>query len=116
MELFGVLSCFFINDIKIYQSWYASEIDTCYIFTSSISDRVDNEDIIIYPNPASYRLNLRISRANDYIVTVFDLYGKQISVLKNSEFIDLRNLSEGTYLLKIQTEESIAVRKFIIIR
>jgi Secretion system C-terminal sorting domain len=73
----------------------------------------------ISPNPTSGKVNIVISN-NDQLVpttmTVYDLIGKQVLTQKtttNVVELDMSNLAKGTYLLKIDTNNSTYTEKIM---
>lgn len=77
------------------------------------------KNIKLYPNPA--KDNFQISLGNDFIendfqnISIFDIKG--CLVQKNNKFkeiIDIKNLSKGTYFVKIQFSNSQVTKKLIV--
>ena len=72
----------------------------------------------MYPNPATNVVNIT-NNENMLVnqVTVYDITGKQLSAqsFNNQTEIQLNveNLASGTYMLHLQTEEGIAVKKLV---
>ncbi|MBN1953055.1 MAG: T9SS type A sorting domain-containing protein [Bacteroidales bacterium] len=67
----------------------------------------------LYPNPASEALNVELDRAATLYIT--DVNGR-IAMVKEevlSERFDISTLPSGMYILSIETEAGIAVRKFV---
>lgn len=80
--------------------------------TSEHFEETDS-NISIYPVPTETTLNISTDLIIDSIV-MFDLLGKQIMFIeKPSNRIDVSNLSEGMYLLKIQTENKTVIKRFV---
>jgi PKD repeat protein len=76
------------------------------------------KDINIYPNPAKDQININ-SGIRIESVTIFDINGQQKMRMDNSGFnysINLGNLPDGTYILRITTEKGMAQRKMNIKR
>ncbi len=68
------------------------------------------ENIQVYPNPTRDRVFIAFSK-QEYNVSVSDLSGRVILNEKNAEELTLKNLSNGTYLLTIESGgESKSVR------
>lgn len=79
--------------------------------------------VIVFPNPASGEVYLRISSGSDVAsnIAVFNAFGSLIystkqDLLKGDQQITLdgTNWSEGSYYVKVQTAEAIASRLFFI--
>ena len=71
---------------------------------SAISTSDSNSDFILYPNPASDRLQISNLLKSD-IVLVYDLFGKTYKLSQThhqqTRTIEVSNLSTGLYILKI---------------
>lgn len=96
-------------DNNIASSWIASTA------TLSAPDFAMDAAIAIYPNPVSGNLNIR---ANENInqIWISDISGKLLQVVDgNSQTlaIDFSGFSKGIYLLKIETENRMAIQKII---
>jgi len=87
------------------------------------------EKIEIFPNPTAgllsyeYIFNKNYEKKSRYSLRIYDLYGKFVKDLGQSAsedgsslsgIADLRSLPNGFYLLKLQTNESILTRKFLL--
>ncbi|MFV0570899.1 MAG: T9SS type A sorting domain-containing protein [Xanthomarina gelatinilytica] len=67
----------------------------------------------IYPVSTEATINISTDLIIDSIV-MFDLLGKQImDIEKPSNRINVSNLSEGMYLLKIQTKNKTVIKRFV---
>lgn len=80
-------------------------------------DDVNGIDVNIYPNPASRIVNLRTAEAIS-TVSVYNAIGQQVMLRQgngNDMQIDLYNLANGHYTMRIVTTEGhVAIRKFIV--
>jgi hypothetical protein len=81
------------------------------------------ENIVIYPNPCHGRLTVEIGDLNnsDVSVTVLDILGqsitKQLMNNSNGKFsttLNLENLTNGIYLIKIQSGKYAITRKIVL--
>lgn len=86
----------------------------------SMADSSSNIRVIsIYPNPTNQN-NVNITSNSTYIekISVFDRYGKLLieesEVNNKSEVLDMKNLVEGLYFVKIETENNQTVIKKLI--
>ncbi len=59
--------------------------------------------IYVYPNPATDFI--KISEKMDTLV-LYDVTGKEIIKVKNSNVVDLKNLSAGTYILRAKNKQA----------
>lgn len=75
--------------------------------------------VLIGPNPVSNTLNIKFDKAESGMVEVYSLLGKRI---KNIEFadanlsLDLSDVQEGIYLVRLQTQEGILTRRIVVKR
>lgn len=78
-------------------------------------------DIKIYPNPAknSININLNNSITNEIDYTLYDIQGRLMMNKKSSSAItnlNIENLTEGIYLLVIETENVKSTKKIVVKR
>ncbi len=79
--------------------------------TTSLSDLSSN-DILLYPNPTKSIITIATS-IKPLKIELYDINGKLVSENNNTETIDLSELSEGMYVVKIFTATNCFVRKVI---
>ncbi|AZA58745.1 T9SS type A sorting domain-containing protein [Chryseobacterium shandongense] len=72
------------------------------ILSVNEANEVGNK-IYAYPNPATDFI--KISEKMDTLV-LYDVTGKEIIKVKNSNVVDLTNLSEGTYILRAKNKQA----------
>jgi len=103
--------------IGVYSSWTISAnnnpyyfSETCTLSTQSFTDK----KISIYPNPVS---NLLFFKARNAIktITIYDNIGRKVLINSNisKNYLDVSNLNEGVYMLRIQTNSGISTKKLI---
>jgi hypothetical protein len=88
-------------------------------YNLSIVESNKNENINIYPNPANNKLSLEFQQSilfHNSIISISNIQG-QILIrqnLKQSKTdIDINSLANGIYILKIEFDNSVVVKKFI---
>ncbi|MCE3225923.1 MAG: hypothetical protein K0S32_474 [Bacteroidetes bacterium] len=85
-----------------------------------ITERVQENIIKVYPNPSEGIVYLASSKENNnYIINLCDLLGKCVMTKHivnafQTEKLDLSILSEGAYLLNVQTESGVYRDKIVI--
>lgn len=91
-----------------------------YAFASLINDNGLNaaseevKRLKIYPNPTNGQIWLEeLSDMDIMNLKVFDSSGRELTVEKNSDSIDLSNLPDGVYNIVIQSEEGVVVQSVI---
>lgn len=72
------------------------------------SDDVSDDDFAVYPNPTNGVLHIKTDQ-NIIFVELFDLTGKSVA-RSNDTIIDVSNLPNGLFLLKINTEKGSSAR------
>ena len=78
------------------------------LVTSSIKD-VENNLIIVYPNPANQFIEIPLYNSQEAILKIYDVTGKMLSqtlIQSNNKTyqFDINYLSKGMYLLQISSE------------
>lgn len=84
-------------------------------FTSSLDDQDFVEKLNVFPNPVGDILNidLIIKSGLDYEVFITDLMGATVTkVSKNTNFLQVSDLSSGMYLLNVRTKDGVFAHKF----
>jgi len=82
-------------------------------------ETVNADGIKVYPNPTSGQLKITTSDYQISDMRLFDITGRQMSVVGQSEIgqseiaIDLSHLESGIYFLRIQTENGAVTKKII---
>lgn len=72
---------------------------------------IDKLGVMIYPNPTQEKLNI-VTNGTFTKATVTDFSGKVVFV-GNSKTIDISNLSNGVYFVKVETTQGISNTKFV---
>ncbi len=85
----------------------------------SVNDIIEQEnDIpIIYPNPANDYLNLEHSSdCNISFIEIFNIHGELVKsnrIENNKKIIRVKSLSDGVYIIRIQTDKGLVIKKMI---
>lgn len=85
---------------------------------TNIKDPYLSENIHVYPNPVKGSLNIR-SAFDLQLIEVIDMHGRQVKrfhPIDKSDQINLADLSNGVYGLRIYSSEGILTRKILIQR
>ena len=80
--------------------------------TSNDIETASAIDFAIYPNPVGNTLNIDCDQEVSKI-EVFDMQGKNIAIADNTTAINVSTLGKGTYVVRITTDEGVAVRTFV---
>jgi len=100
--------------------WSVRSIDASKVFSDSSAqsalgtrDVVKNNEISIYPNPASEKVFIQGEKVSD--IEMYSMDGrKQNVVLNNDQSINVSHLTKGAYLLKLKIKNEITTRKLMI--
>ena len=103
-------------------------------FTTGITNYISEDGILLYPNPTSGKIELRINNEQLIInnVKVYDVYGKLLHVLSSHSgesgvadrhsreggnplllTIDLSNYPSGIYFVRLNTDSGILTKKVV---
>lgn len=84
----------------------------------SVPTEKASKDLHVYPNPVSQQLYFRIAELNDredVKISVWDMTGRKLYEIQTSEkTINVSSLSNGFYILKIETGHKIYTQTFIV--
>jgi hypothetical protein len=67
----------------------------------------------IYPNPCSHMLNIETASATQFMATVYDIAGRQVIAPIQQNSIDVSALTNGLYMLRLNTKEGQQIVSFI---
>ena len=76
--------------------------------TASISE-VENANVVLYPNPVTNILNIEAQGIQE--VSVMDVNGRTVMTLQNTNRIDMSNLANGVYFVRVITSEGVSTQK-----
>ena len=83
----------------------------------SIGENSYDEDILIYPNPATEEIIIKLSKALSQYVEIYSSFGtlvKKVKVNDRISAIDLRSLAPGIYFIRLGKSEGL--QKLVIVR
>ena len=106
-----------IDDIKIYdETITAATVLTLYNEVNStvgINEKITQNQFTLYPTPSTSQLNIESSEKIDEI-NIIDLSGTTLKTIVNPKNkIDVSLLSQGLYLLQIQSSNGITNKRFV---
>jgi len=87
-----------------------------YNNSSLIVEEQNSRNISFFPNPTKGKLNFDFANDNIQKFSIFDITGKKIiekTEIQQNKTIDLSNLDNGIYIIKIQTDKKIFTTKII---
>ncbi|MEM7104966.1 MAG: T9SS type A sorting domain-containing protein, partial [Bacteroidota bacterium] len=87
--------------------------------TSTINPWLE-EQVEVFPNPATENIHIEISNVNLESLQMFDILGREIQVVVDSRgqlsTIDITGIENGTYLVRVNTYEGSVSRRIVIAR
>lgn len=90
---------------------------------TSIEETEFSKSIVLYPNPAAYTAKLQITGSDkDLAITIVNAVGQEMkkftvnSGVRNEIEIDLANLNEGLYFVRISDGSNMAIKRLMIQR
>ena len=113
------LSCIFVDDVA-YSSANWTNIDPASTFVNneaecaalSIEDNTFGLGVSVYPNPTDNYLFIEGNK-NPISISIYNLLGKKVMSAKNTNRIDVKELSSGVYIIRISDGKGQTDRKFI---
>ena len=87
--------------------------------TLSVEDQLVDATIKLYPNPVTEYLTIDIDKLTELSIVIYNITGKEIYKSKLNQqrnTINVSALSSGTYLIQINTTNSLQSKSFKIIK
>jgi hypothetical protein len=104
-----------VCDGNVVSEWSATLIATA---TNSGLDSWLDGSVNLYPNPANEVINVECTINNVQVTNmeVYDVYGKLINTVivnENPTRINVSNLANGMYFVRVTTEEGMVTKRFV---
>jgi len=80
--------------------------------TTSISELNPDNSFKVYPNPAQHSITIDNLSA-DASIDIFDMSGRNVLAVHGTKTINISNLTNGIYCVRISGKSGIAVKRFI---
>ena len=80
--------------------------------TLGTSETEIKKTLSIYPNPTTDLINV-ITKDKITDISVYDLSGRKMTIERANNFINVKHLQNGTYIINIETTEGKSSQKFI---
>lgn len=81
---------------------------------TSINESEFAKSVSVYPNPTFGAI--KVSRVNNATIEVYDIVGNKVAEKANTNTIDISNLTNGTYLIKVITNNQVINKKINLIK
>lgn len=115
------LSCIFVDDAAwSTANWTHIDPASTFVETQAECDAlgIDDEFLLqnvqIYPNPITDQLFINGNHINILSIQLYNVLGKKVlHEQSNLQQIDVSNLNQGVYLVKIKTDKGIISKKII---
>ena len=108
------LTCIQVDD-AVYSTTNWTNIDAGASFSENCSsvgiDELPNQEIQIFPNPASSHITVRKVFELEEIL-IFNLFGSLIQV-ENTKTISIENLPSGIYIMHVKTTKGLIRKRFV---
>jgi len=104
----------FLNSVAVAQNGNA--IRCIEDVTASIENFSFQNEIQIFPNPATDRVIISLKEIRNYHISIYDMMGKSIyeqNLEDHMNYIEIGGLPKGTYLIKLISENQVVSYKFI---
>ena len=83
--------------------------------TNSLTTITQIQDLIqLYPNPVSGNLNIKCKKETTFTTSIYDMNGRLLIQANETPTIDLSELKNGIYLVKVATEGKEFSRKITV--
>jgi hypothetical protein len=82
-----------------------------------INEQFLENEILLYPNPAKDKLNLKWNNSNNISIIIYNSIGQELSTIflsKQNRIIDISELHNGLYFLKISDGNKAGIKKLIV--
>lgn len=108
-----LVTCTFSNNQQV---WQHQSYPSCYVSIVLSVDQLELFDFKIYPNPFTDRIHIENIDLQQYELTILNSLGqtaKRTQVNNDNIMIDLSELKEGIYFLRIESRDSAKTMKII---
>lgn len=98
-------------------AYFAADNIIYEAFDVGINPRVDNDNLLVYPNPSNGVFNINNTFSEDSYLDVFNQLGEKVMTrqMKNGDnLIDLTGMTPGIYILRINSPDHVFSRPIIL--
>lgn len=87
--------------------------------TAGVEDRISENNVTIYPNPATSEFTIALPKTMKAEIRIFDITGKLLiyeadAMIATKHTVNVSSLSSGTYFVRVNSEEGTATKKLLI--
>ncbi|CAL2078794.1 M60 family peptidase N-terminal accessory domain-containing protein [Tenacibaculum sp. 190524A05c] len=87
-----------------------------YYFNNLSTDDENEKDLKIYPNPANQIIKVIAKNQSELELTLYDIHGRVVAYNDKSAELDVKQISNGTYFLRITNLEGNSIIKKVLIK
>jgi len=105
---------------KLYAATYGRGVWRTPLYNSTLgnNDFIKLDVIKIYPNPAKNNIHISWKESDKTELRLFDIKGRLVHyakniILKNTYNLNIKNLDNGVYFLRINTPKGVTIKKII---
>lgn len=117
---FGLFSDIFVNEDGFYFDDFTVKVigDTVSPPTSTSINVMDSDDWSVYPNPNNGNFIVKSHNQNRANISIYNALGQEIYITSAlpSNLFEINNLSQGSYILLIKSENSIIRKQIQVLR
>ena len=84
-----------------------------YYYEILSTDDLDEEGMTIFPNPTNSKINIRTPNSKKFDIELYDMRGRLVIQIENTNSLDVDHLNTGIYLLQFKTSEGNRIVKKI---
>jgi hypothetical protein len=93
-------------------NFYLAVDDVTIEENTSNVNTISTSEINIYPNPTTGLLN--VTNAKDAAINVYNTVGELVKTVSNTNTVDLSDVQNGTYIVKVITNNNIVVKNIVL--
>jgi hypothetical protein len=84
--------------------------------SSGIEDKTSLKQLTVFPNPVTTKLMIQggFHENQEYTVTIYNALGSEVLKVTNTSQIDVSEIPDGMYVLRVNTQEQQNFSKFIV--
>ncbi len=99
---------YYIDDVNVHCC-------TCDSVSNGVSEINKEEDIMVYPNPATTSLTVTLLKGEG-VLTIYNIFGEKVfttKIINTQTEIDVGNLPKGMYFVEVRTEKGVRRKKIV---
>ena len=94
--------------------WYVMKLDDISVDMYIGVNDMDKSSVNVYPNPTTGLLN--VANAENAVVNIYNMVGEVVATATNVSTMDISNLENGTYIVKVVSDEINSTKKITLVK